>query len=81
MRDPVANYHKMTPAELAAASPGFPVATYLDADRTALAEKRPMVVRQPEFFRGRRAPAAEPAAGRLEGSIFAGGCWPTPRLA
>ena len=49
MRDPIANYHKMTPAELAAASPGFPVATYLDAAGLP-SEKRPMVVRQPEFL-------------------------------
>ena len=49
LRDPIANYHKITPAELAAASPGFPVPTYFDAlGRTG--ETRPMVVRQPEFF-------------------------------
>jgi putative endopeptidase len=49
MRDPIANYHKLTPAELAAASPGFPAATYFDAIGLPL-DKRPMVVRQPEFF-------------------------------
>ena len=49
MRDPIANYHKMTPAELAAASPGFPVAAYLDAIGLP-AENRLMVVRQPEFL-------------------------------
>jgi len=49
MRDPIANYHKLTPGELAAASPGFPLAAYLDAAGLP-AEKRSMVVRQPEFF-------------------------------
>jgi putative endopeptidase len=49
LRDPIANYHKMTPAELAAASPGFPVQTYFDAIGRA-GETRPLVVRQPEFF-------------------------------
>jgi putative endopeptidase len=49
LRDPIANYHKMTPGELAAASPGFPVATYFEAVGLP-ADTRPIVVRQPEFF-------------------------------
>jgi putative endopeptidase len=49
LRDPIANYHKMTLDELAAASPGFPVRTYFDAIGYP-AEARPIVVRQPEFF-------------------------------
>ena len=49
LRDPIANYHKMTLDELAAASPGFPVGTYFAAigyPATATA----IIVRQPEFF-------------------------------
>ena len=49
VRDPIANYHKMSIAELAAACPGFPAATYLAAiDYPAAAGD--IVVRQPEFF-------------------------------
>lgn len=48
VRDPIANYHKMSIAELAAACPGFPAATYLAAiDYPAAAGD--IVVRQPEF--------------------------------
>jgi len=49
MRDPIANYHKMTPGELAAASPGFPVRVYFEAAGLP-ADAGPIVVRQPEFF-------------------------------
>jgi putative endopeptidase len=49
LRDEIANYHKMTPGDLAAASPGFPVGTYFDAIGLP-GDVRPIVVGQPEFF-------------------------------
>jgi putative endopeptidase len=49
LRDPIANYHKMTIDELAAATPGFPVRTYLTASGYP-AQAKEMIVRQPEFF-------------------------------
>ena len=49
LRDPIANYHKMTVDELAAATPGFPVKTYLAAIGYPAPAKE-IIVRQPEFF-------------------------------
>ncbi|HUL54488.1 MAG TPA: M13 family metallopeptidase [Opitutaceae bacterium] len=49
LRDPIANYHKMTVDTLAAASPGFPVKTYLAAINYP-AQAREIIVRQPDFF-------------------------------
>jgi putative endopeptidase len=49
LRDPIANYHKMTLDELAAASPGFPVKTYFAAIGYP-ADAGAIVVGQPEFF-------------------------------
>jgi putative endopeptidase len=49
LRDPIANYHKMTLDELAAASPGFPVKIYFAAIGNP-AEAGAIVVNQPEFF-------------------------------
>jgi len=49
LRDPLANYHKMTVAELAAASPGLPVNTYFAAIGYP-GESKVIVVGQPEYF-------------------------------
>jgi putative endopeptidase len=49
LRDPIANYHKMTLDELAAASPGLPVKTYFAAMGYP-AEAGAIIVNQPEFF-------------------------------
>jgi len=49
LRDPIANYHKLTLDELAAASPGFPVKTYFAAIGYP-ADAGAIVVNQPEFF-------------------------------
>ncbi|HTX66541.1 MAG TPA: M13 family metallopeptidase [Opitutaceae bacterium] len=51
LRDPIANYHKMSIAALAAASPGLPVQTYFAAIGYP-ADGGDIVVRQPEFFAG-----------------------------
>ncbi len=49
LRDPLANYHKMTVDEAAAAMPGFPLGLYL---REAMipATERELIVQQPKFF-------------------------------
>ena len=49
LRDPIANYHKMTVDGLAAASPGFPAKTYFAAIGYPAAAKE-IIVRQPDFF-------------------------------
>jgi putative endopeptidase len=49
LRDPIANYHKMTIDALAAACPGFPARTYFAAMEYP-ASGGDVVVRQPEFF-------------------------------
>jgi putative endopeptidase len=51
LRDPLANYHKMTIDEAAAAMPGFPLKTYLAALGLPAGEKE-IIVSQPEFFAG-----------------------------
>ena len=51
VRDPIANYHKMSIAAMAAACPGLPVQTYFTAIGYP-AEDGDIVVRQPEFFAG-----------------------------
>src|SRR5579872_549512 len=48
LRDPVANYHKFTVAEVEAKYPDLAVKTYLTA--TGMSDLSEMVVRQPEFF-------------------------------
>lgn len=48
-RDPVAVYHKMTPAELQATAPGFPWTAYFKG--IGMKEQASLLVRQPEFFK------------------------------
>ncbi|MBL9214720.1 MAG: M13 family metallopeptidase [Opitutaceae bacterium] len=49
LRDPLANYHKLTRAEAAAAAAGFPLPTYLEALGLPEAE-RDLIMGQPQFF-------------------------------
>jgi putative endopeptidase len=51
LRDPIANYHKMSIDALAAACPGFPAKTYFAAIGYP-ADDGDIVVRQPEYFAG-----------------------------
>ncbi|BDU76992.1 M13 family metallopeptidase [Mesoterricola sediminis] len=63
LRDPEANYHKLTRAQLAAQAPGFPWAAYFAAVDLPAAQAT-LDVCQPDFFKGfaalaRRAPASD----------------------
>lgn len=49
LRDPLANYHKMTVEAAAAAMPGFPLELYLKEALVPATEKE-IIVRQPKFF-------------------------------
>lgn len=49
LRDPLANYHKMTVDEAQATMPGFPLKLYLQAALVPATEKE-IIVQQPKFF-------------------------------
>lgn len=49
LRNPLANYHKMTRAEAAAAMPGFPLERYLSLAMIPASEQE-IIVMQPQFF-------------------------------
>jgi len=51
LRDPLANYHRLSRAEAAAKMPGFPLAAYLDAAGLPAAETH-LNVAQPDYFTG-----------------------------
>jgi putative endopeptidase len=51
LRDPIANYHKMTVEEAAAKMPAFPLKTYLAAGQIPASEKE-INVAQPAFYEG-----------------------------
>jgi len=61
LRNPLANYHKLTIAEAAAGMPGFPLARYLKGVMLPESEKE-IIVMQPKFF----ATLGELLGGRLD---------------